>query len=263
MDIENEKKIEVMFNRNQLLPKLTTWVQKNENISSLILANNLDVKVAEQLAIQLIIHKRMDIPTAIGVCRNKTYPEDLQKISNEILRCLVEGLCSWDSNREQLVVKYDIPEEMEEELALFQFPMPMLIEPETIVKNNQNGYRFTQAGGIVLNSSSKKYKKIKLPLEPINKLNKVKLSLNTKIVNLVDKLSTWKSDSEMSQKNLAKFNRNAKSLCNFYIKNGNEFYLTHKFDRRGRIYSVAYLINDQGTTWGKGIIEFANKEKIN
>jgi DNA-directed RNA polymerase len=44
---------------------------------------------------------------------------------------------------------------------------------------------------------------------------------------------------------------------------GNRFYMTHKYDKRGRTYSQGYHINPQGNDWNKAVIEFADKEVIN
>ena len=43
---------------------------------------------------------------------------------------------------------------------------------------------------------------------------------------------------------------------------GNEFWLTHKYDRRGRTYAVGYHINTQGTDYNKAVLELAKKEVI-
>ena len=40
------------------------------------------------------------------------------------------------------------------------------------------------------------------------------------------------------------------------------FYLTHKYDRRGRCYASGYHINTQGTDYNKAVIQLAHKEEI-
>jgi DNA-directed RNA polymerase len=40
------------------------------------------------------------------------------------------------------------------------------------------------------------------------------------------------------------------------------FYLTNKYDKRGRTYSQGYHVNPQGADWNKGVIELADKELI-
>ena len=43
---------------------------------------------------------------------------------------------------------------------------------------------------------------------------------------------------------------------------GNEFWLTHKYDRRGRTYAVGYHINSQGTDYNKAVLELSKQEKL-
>jgi DNA-directed RNA polymerase len=39
-------------------------------------------------------------------------------------------------------------------------------------------------------------------------------------------------------------------------------YLTHRYDRRGRIYCTGYHVNEQGTDYHKAVLEFADKELV-
>jgi DNA-directed RNA polymerase len=43
---------------------------------------------------------------------------------------------------------------------------------------------------------------------------------------------------------------------------GNEFWITNKYDRRGRTYSIGYHINPQGTDYNKAVLELSRKEVI-
>ena len=49
----------------------------------------------------------------------------------------------------------------------------------------------------------------------------------------------------------------------FLLDNGGEFYLTHKFDYRGRCYDVGYYINSQGDDYQKYLIQLSKEEVIN
>lgn len=46
------------------------------------------------------------------------------------------------------------------------------------------------------------------------------------------------------------------------INAGNKFHLTHKVDKRGRIYSQGYHINTQGNPYKKAMIDLANEEIV-
>ncbi len=44
------------------------------------------------------------------------------------------------------------------------------------------------------------------------------------------------------------------------VQEGNEFYLTHRYDKRGRTYAQGHFINPQGTEYNKAVLEFSNEE---
>jgi hypothetical protein len=46
------------------------------------------------------------------------------------------------------------------------------------------------------------------------------------------------------------------------LQEGNEFCLTHKYDKRGRIYCQGYPVNYQGALWNKAVIQLAAKEIV-
>lgn len=42
-----------------------------------------------------------------------------------------------------------------------------------------------------------------------------------------------------------------------------EVYLTHRYDRRGRVYASGYHVNTQGDDYRKAVLTLANKEVLN
>jgi DNA-directed RNA polymerase len=44
---------------------------------------------------------------------------------------------------------------------------------------------------------------------------------------------------------------------------GNRFWLTHKYDKRGRTYCQGYHVSYQGNDYNKACIEFADGEPLN
>ena len=49
-------------------------------------------------------------------------------------------------------------------------------------------------------------------------------------------------------------------MCKVFA--GKDIYLTHKYDKRGRVYCQGYYISYQGTDWNKAVIELSNKEIV-
>jgi DNA-directed RNA polymerase len=46
------------------------------------------------------------------------------------------------------------------------------------------------------------------------------------------------------------------------VEMGNRFYLTHRYDKRGRTYAQGYHVNTQGNCWNKAVIELADEEVV-
>ena len=46
------------------------------------------------------------------------------------------------------------------------------------------------------------------------------------------------------------------------LNQGNRFYETHKVDKRGRLYSIGYHLNTQGSAFQKAMIELADEEIV-
>jgi hypothetical protein len=69
---------------------------------------------------------------------------------------------------------------------------------------------------------------------------------------------------EIEQKKAAwdAFKRQSLRIYALMIGQGNRFWLTHRVDKRGRIYAQGYHINTQGTKFKKACIELADKERV-
>ena len=245
--------MEVLFNKNQLYPRLERYYKKNEGITNLILFHGLDYGFAITLLMELAIHKRMKYSTCIGCCYY--FYKQGQKTADALFECLKAGLCNLDFNRGEIYVRYDIPEDMQKELNLFQFPMPLICKPRECTSNKINGYYVADTGSLMLNSKVPKYD---INLEHLNRINNVRLKLTD---NMTVMPNIWKqATSEMSQKNHDKFTVHAQIMGRIF--QDRTFYLTHKYDHRGRFYDVGYFINPQGNDWQKASIELAHQEKV-
>ena len=71
-----------------------------------------------------------------------------------------------------------------------------------------------------------------------------------------------KMDLDKRRKAFQKYDRNSKVVLELLTMISDKFYLTHRYDKRGRTYAQGYHVNPQGNSWNKAIINFANKEVI-
>lgn len=51
-------------------------------------------------------------------------------------------------------------------------------------------------------------------------------------------------------------------VCRELIAKGNKFWMTHRPDFRGRLYSQGYHVNTQGNSFRKAIVELAEPEIV-
>lgn len=136
---------------------------------------------------------------------------------------------------------------------------PMLCEPKEVVNNHTSGY-LTHDDSLVLGKGNNH--EGDLCLDVINKMNKVCLRLDTQFLSILNETPTFVLDD---QDKLDQWNKFIKQSYSFYLMlatHDNEFYLTHKVDKRGRIYAQGYHLNTQGTAFKKAMIELANEEIV-
>ena len=102
----------------------------------------------------------------------------------------------------------------------------------------------------------------------LNTIQAIPFSLNTDMVELLrDKLKpaeeklTW-SEEKDRQRGFAALVQETDATIDYLLENGNKFWFTWRYDKRGRSYSQGYHINPQGNSYRKAILEFHNKEVL-
>lgn len=158
---------------------------------------------------------------------------------------------------------------------------PMVCEPLELESNYSSGY-LTHRDSLILGSGN--HHDGDLCLDVLNTMNKVKLKLDTKFLstleedsseltveNLISKaaekgsyLSTADAKARLlvALENWDTFKKQGYQLYTLLTQQGNELHLTHKVDKRGRIYAQGYHVTTQGTPFKKAMLEFANEELV-
>jgi len=153
----------------------------------------------------------------------------------------------------------ELPDEMMEFIINTQFLPPMLCEPLEVTNNSTSGY-LTHNDSVILGKGN--HHTGELCLDVINKMNKVCLKLDTAFLSHVEENPTSVLDTQEKRDQWLVFKKQSYSFYLLIAKQSNEFYLTHKVDKRGRIYSQGYHLNTQGTPFKKAMVELANEELI-
>lgn len=271
--MQTQLELETLYNKNQLIPRLHHYFKKELkaqsglDLTKFMELNQIDESFGFSLLVQMALHRRTTLPTMIGILRH--HMKTAQEVADAILKCCELDLVHWHPAFSQLVVEptLTIPANVQRELDLYQFPLPMVIEPKKVKSNRDTGY-VLNGGSIIL---KKNHHEQDVVLDHINRMNAVKFTINTDTAQMIK--NTWrnldkpkdgesKEDFEKRKRAFEKYDRTCHEVHAKLAEHGNEFYLTHKYDKRGRVYCQGYHCNYQGASWNKAVIELAEPELI-
>ena len=135
---------------------------------------------------------------------------------------------------------------------------PMICPPKTITSNSTCGY-LTLNESVILGKGN--HHNEKQALDVLNLLNQTELAIDTYMVQFIEES---KKPLDTAEK-LISHTRMANESTEVYqdlIDQGNKFWLTWKFDKRGRINSQGYHVNIQSTSYKKSVINLHKKVLI-
>jgi hypothetical protein len=266
--IELQYEIEQLTSKNQLMPRLREYFGPSSQplIHQLVESVGMPIDFAVDALVQIALHKRMIPASMIGILL-KHNPDDAQWVSDCLHAIVGLGLIKYDTERNQLIVVYDIPSDLQRELDSFQYPLPMVCEPNELRNNRDTGYILSRNSAILRDN----YHDGDICLDHLNRMNKVALRINTDTAGMI--ANRWRNldkpkpdedirDFHKRKKAFEKFDSTVKLVMRLLYEAGNLFYLTHKYDKRGRTYCQGYHVNYQGAPWNKAVIELANPEVL-
>ena len=134
-----------------------------------------------------------------------------------------------------------------------QYLPPMLCQPKTIRNWKDCGYLTVKDDGIILNNYVRNDGNY--CLVNLNRFNRTPMKLNVDFL-----MKCHKALPEDPQ--LARFLQESWGIASDIINAGNEFFMTHKYDKRGRQYAQGYHINPQGDSYHKAMIETTLSERL-
>lgn len=268
MDLQPAQiEMEVLFHKNQLHDRIKKeFTDSTIDFRSIFNEIGIDQKFGFDLLVQMVLHKRVNVPTLVGILR-KHYQGNVQQTADACLAAAKADLLDWSQPLEVFIVRFDISDDVREEIDTYQYPLPMIVEPKELKNNRDTGY-FTSKNSVILRNN---HTEDDVCLDYLNKINRVKLRVNTNTVAFVQ--NEWKNldkpkpdetreDFMKRKKAFEKYDRTSREVLAHLEIAGSEFWLTHKYDKRGRVYSQGYHVNYQGNDWNKACIEFAEGELL-
>lgn len=269
--LELQLELETLYSKNQLIPRIKKEFTdcKEFDFISFMKEHSILPEFGIDLLVQMVLHKRAPITTMVGILRKHFEPlhNASQLAADMLYRCAELDLVTWDDISQRFIMEFDVSPEVHEDIARYQFPLPMVIEPEPVTSNKDTGY-LTCRGSIILKQN---HHEGDVCLDHINRLNRVKLCINEDTAFMV--ANEWKNldkpkegeshqDYQKRLKAFDKYDRTSKDVIGKILSLGNEFHLTHRYDKRGRTYCQGYHINYMGTAWNKAVVELADKEFV-
>lgn len=266
--VELQHHIEQLTNKNQLMPRLREYfgAESQPLIHSIINSIGMPTDFATEALLQIALHKRMSPSSMIGILL-KHNPDDVQWVADALTVLIAINLIKFDPSKDQLIVIHDIPQQLQRELDCFQYPLPMVCQPNVLKTNRDTGY-ITVRGSAILRDN---HHDNDICLDHLNRMNRVALRVNTHTAGMI--ANRWRNldkpkpdedirDFQKRKKAFEKFDSTVRQVMKVLYEAGNRFYLTHKYDKRGRSYCQGYHVNYQGAPWNKAVVELANPELV-
>lgn len=159
----------------------------------------------------------------------------------------------------EIVSRMDLGTELWNAIDNSAYLPPMVCEPLDLENNYSSGY-LTHNESLILGKGN--HHDGNICLDVLDSKNKVPLKLDTEFLCQIEEspTKTLKTSKQLEQWNA--FKKKSYRFYTLLVSQGNRFYLTHKVDKRGRIYAQGYHINTQGTPFKKAMVELADEEYI-
>lgn len=152
---------------------------------------------------------------------------------------------------------------LDKELIIFieesQYLPPMVCPPAVLETNFSSGY-LTHNDSLILGTGN--HHDGDICLDTLNLMNSTALHLDTAFLSAVSEEPTFDLDTQDKEEQWNKFKAQSNTFYSLLTEQSDKFYLTHKVDKRGRIYAQGYHINTQGNAYKKASIELAHKELV-
>lgn len=157
-----------------------------------------------------------------------------------------------------------LSDELQRRVDLMCVLPPMLFKPRTLRHNKSCGYLTINKDSLIL-GDKENYHDECISLDVLNTLNSQALCLDLDICYKFQKEFKSEFDKDTDEYlNQKKTYEKAKEQFEFFRDKlaDNTIHFTHKVDKRGRVYSQAYSINYQGTSFEKACINLKTKEYV-
>lgn len=154
---------------------------------------------------------------------------------------------------------YALEEATLQRIANTKYLPPMIVKPKRVVFNKGSGYLTCSTDSIILGRDN--HHNNTQAKDVLNIMNSIQLTLDETILAMQEEPSK-PLDTQEKIDNFNRMRISSRGVYNEMVEYGNKFYVTHKFDKRGRLYSQGYHVHIQSTEYKKALINLTKKETI-
>lgn len=217
--------------------------------------------------------KSVYIDTLIAMLCERDYENNRDYLLGLIFYGVSKGYYKVNKGKSniQIIAKYTFTPEMQRRIDKFKYLNPMIVEPLPVNgkgNNKGSGYLTVGSDSLILGGV---YHNESICTDVLDTLNKTPLTLNQYVIRGIR--NEWKDlDKPREKESQRDFEKRVKAFEHYekgcyltfaeMVALGNRFYLTHKYDKRGRVYCQGYYISYQSNTFAKAVLELSNKEHI-
>ncbi len=231
-----------------------------------------------ELMAQASIRKRAPLPVFVGILvkhfegESQPYQTCADAIvaaaSYDVVTLAERTLPGSVNSVLEIILLHEVSPETQARIEQFQYPLPMVEPPLIATCNRHTGYH-TIKGSLILKNN---HHEDDICLDHINRMNAIPLAVNSDVVAFVQ--NSWKNlekqkpgetyvEFQQRRKAFQKYDRVSRDVLAAMMIQPDGFWLTHRYDKRGRTYSQGYHCNYQGNDWNKSVVMLQQKEKLN
>lgn len=158
-----------------------------------------------------------------------------------------------------VVSRLPLPSEILHFIDESEYLPPMVCKPLELRSNYDSGY-LGHRDSLILGNGN--HHNGDICLDVLNTINSVALTLNTDFLLNVEEEPTFEIETTEQSKMWERFKAQSERFYLVMHNAGNKFYLTHKVDKRGRVYAQGYHISTQGSAYKKAMVDLYKQEVV-
>lgn len=167
-----------------------------------------------------------------------------------LIMAVNKGLLTAEFHKQWLITfDYDIPDDVYESISSKHYLPPMIDKPNPVNKHGDSFFT-TLTSKIILGSEYARHNK-NISFDVLNTQSNIAFNLETRVTEV---------DPVMDEDNLAVYKKQYEGIKE--IISDKDFYLTHAYDARSRLYCQGYHTSYQADDFHKAVIVFAEKEYL-